>query len=126
MAGMKRALEDRFDPRADWGTCWPTSWLCLACSALRASATGRRAATGTRVRVSADRHIVITGRRPGWASRPPRSWRRASGADARGSRCGKAKRVAQDLRRRFGNRRMHVELAELSLLEDVRALARAC
>jgi NAD(P)-dependent dehydrogenase (short-subunit alcohol dehydrogenase family) len=35
----------------------------------------------------------------------------------------KAQRVAQELARRFGNERIGVEIAELSLLQDVRALA---
>jgi NAD(P)-dependent dehydrogenase (short-subunit alcohol dehydrogenase family) len=71
-----------------------------------------------------DRHILITGATSGLGLATAGALA-ARGAEltlvARDAR--KAKRVAQSLERRFGNRRIHVEIADLSLLEDVRALA---
>ena len=71
-----------------------------------------------------DRHIVITGATSGLGLAT------AEALAARGAEltlvardASKAKRVAQDLERRFGNKRIHVEIAELSMLEEVRALA---
>jgi uncharacterized protein YndB with AHSA1/START domain len=126
MAGMKRALEDRFDPpRSDWGTVLADKLVVPGM--LGFTRFGHRLARNHWNPVSAylrDRHIVITGATSGLGLAT------AQVLAARGAEltlvardAGKAKRVAQDLRRRFGNRRIHVELAELSLLEEVRALA---
>jgi NAD(P)-dependent dehydrogenase (short-subunit alcohol dehydrogenase family) len=70
-----------------------------------------------------DRHILVTGATSGLGLAT------AEALAARGAEltlvardASKAKRVAQDLERRFGNKRIHVEIAELSMLEEVRAL----
>jgi NAD(P)-dependent dehydrogenase (short-subunit alcohol dehydrogenase family) len=70
-----------------------------------------------------DRHILITGATSGLGLAT------AEALAARGAEltlvardASKARSVAQDLERRFGNKRIHVEIAELSMLEEVRAL----
>jgi len=126
MAGMKRALEDRFDPpRATVGTVLADKlvvpgMLCFTRFGYR-SARGHWNAVSAYLR---DRHIVITGATSGLGLAT------AEVLAARGAEltlvardASKAKRVAQDLTRRFGNKRIHVEIAELSMLEEVRALA---
>lgn len=126
MAGMKRALEDRFDPpRADRGTALADKLVVPGM--LGFTRFGYRSARSRWNPVSAylqDRHMVITGATSGLGLAT------AEVLAARGAEltlvardAGKARHVAQDLRRRFGNRRIHVELAELSLLEEVRDLA---
>jgi len=126
MAGMKRALEDRFDPpRAAWGTVLGDK--LIAPGMLSFTRFGYKSARGHWNPVSAylrDRHIVITGATSGLGLAT------AAALAARGAEltlvardASKAKRVAQDLGRRFGNRRIHVEVAELSIIEEVRALA---
>jgi len=126
MAGMKRALEDRFDPpRAAWGALLADKLVVPGM--LGFTRFGYRSARRHWNPVSAylrDRHIVITGATSGLGLAT------AEALAARGAEltlvardAGKAKRVARDLGRRFGNERIHVEIAELSLLEDVRALA---
>lgn len=126
MAGMKRALEDRFDPpRAPLGTVLADKLIVPGLIGF--TRIGHWSARGHRNPVSAylrDRHIVITGATSGLGLAT------AQALAARGAEltlvardASKARRVAQDLRRRFGNRRIHVELAELSLLEEVTALA---
>ena len=126
MAGMKRALEDRFDPpRAAWGTV--VADKLVVPGLLSFTRYGYRSARRHWNPVSAylhDRHIVITGATSGLGLAT------AETLAARGAQltlvardADKARRVAQDLRRRFGNTRIHVEIADLSLLKDVRALA---
>ena len=126
MAGMKRALEDRFDPpRAAIGTV--LSDKLVLPGLLHFTRFGYRAARRHWNPVSAylrDRHVLITGATSGLGLAT------AEVLAGRGAEltlvardAGKAKRVAADLRRRFGNGRIHVEVAELSLLEDVKALA---
>ena len=126
MAGMKRALEDHFDPpRAAWGTVLADKLVVPGL--LGFTRLGYRSARSHWNPVSAylrDRHVVITGATSGLGLAT------AEALAARGAEltlvardASKAKRVAQDLERRFGNQRIHVELAELSVLEDVRALA---
>ena len=126
MAGMKRALEDRFDPpRAAIGTV--LSDRLVLPGLLHFTRFGYRAARRHWNPVSAylrDRHVLITGATSGLGLAT------AEVLAGRGAEltlvardAGKAKRVAADLRRRFGNDRIHVEVAELSLLEDVKALA---
>jgi NAD(P)-dependent dehydrogenase (short-subunit alcohol dehydrogenase family) len=125
MAGMQRALEDRFEPpRADWSTL-AADRLVLP-GLLAFTRFGYRAARRHWNPVSAylrDRHVVITGATSGLGLAT------AATLAARGAELtlvardrAKAKRVAQDLRRRSGNARIHVEIADLSLLADVRAL----
>jgi dehydrogenase/reductase SDR family member 12 len=126
MAGMKRALEDRFDPpRATWNAA--LSDKLVVPGLLGFTRIGYGLARRHWNPVSAylrDRHIVITGATSGLGLAAAETLA-ARGAEltlvARDAR--KARRVAQDLERRFGNERVHVEIAELSMLEDVRALA---
>jgi NAD(P)-dependent dehydrogenase (short-subunit alcohol dehydrogenase family) len=126
MAGLQRALEDRFDPpRAGWGTVLADTLVVPGM--LGFTRFGYRSARSHWNPVSAylgDRHIVITGATSGLGLAT------AEVLASRGAEltlvardAAKAKRVARDLQRRFGNERIHVELAELSLLADVRALA---
>jgi NAD(P)-dependent dehydrogenase (short-subunit alcohol dehydrogenase family)/uncharacterized protein YndB with AHSA1/START domain len=125
MAGMKRALEDRFDPpRASWGSVLADK--LVAPGMLCFTRFGYRSARRHWNPVSAylrDRHIVITGATSGLGLAT------AEVLAARGAKltlvardATKAKHVAQDLARRFGNERIHVEIAELSVLGEVRAL----
>jgi NAD(P)-dependent dehydrogenase (short-subunit alcohol dehydrogenase family) len=126
MAGMKRALEDRFEvPRASLGT--KVADKLVAPGLLGFTRFGYRAARRHWNPVSAylgDRHVVITGATSGLGLATAEALA-ARGAEltlvARDAR--KAKRVAQDLGRRCGNERIHVEIAELSLIGDVEALA---
>ena len=126
MAGMQRALEDRFDPpRAALGTV--LSDTLVLPGLLRFTRFGYRAARRHWNPVSAylhDRHVLVTGATSGLGLAA------AATLAGRGAEltlvardAGKAKRVAADLRRRSGNNRIHVEIAELSLLKDVEALA---
>jgi NAD(P)-dependent dehydrogenase (short-subunit alcohol dehydrogenase family)/uncharacterized protein YndB with AHSA1/START domain len=126
MAGMKRALEDRFDPpRASLRTVLADKLVVPGL--LGFTRFGYRTARRHWNPVSAylhDRHIVITGATSGLGLAT------AETLAARGAEltlvvrdAGKAKRVAQDLERRFGNERIHVEIAELSLIRDVEAVA---
>jgi len=125
MAGMKSALEDRFDPpRAAWSTMLADKLVVPGM--LGFTRLGYRSARRHWNPVSAylhDRHILITGATSGLGLAT------AEALAARGAEltlvardASKAKRVAHDLERRFGNKRIHVEIAELSMLEEVRAL----
>jgi len=125
MTGMRRALEDRFDPpRADWSTT--LSDRLVLPGMLCFTRFGYRAARRHWNPVSAylrDRHVVITGATSGLGLAT------AETLAARGAQLtlvardrAKATRVVQDLKRRFGNTRIHVEVADLSLLADVRTL----
>ena len=126
VAGMRRALEDRYEPpRASWGTVL-SDQLVLP-GLLRFTRLGYRAARRHWRPVSAylrDRHVLITGATSGLGLAT------AATLAGRGAEltlvardAGKAKRVVQGLKRRYGNTRIHVETADLSLLADVRALA---
>ncbi len=126
MAGMKRALEDRFDPpRPTCGTVLADKLVVPGMAGF--TRFGYRSARRHWNPVSAylhDRHILITGATSGLGLAT------AEALAARGAEltlvardASKARRVAQDLERRFGNKRIHVEIAELSMLEEVRALA---
>jgi NAD(P)-dependent dehydrogenase (short-subunit alcohol dehydrogenase family)/carbon monoxide dehydrogenase subunit G len=126
MAGMKRALEDRFDPPgATWGSVLADK--LVAPGLLCFTRFGYRSARSHWNPVSAylrERHIVITGATSGLGLATAEALA-ARGAEltlvARDAR--KAKGVARNLERRFGAKRIHVEIADLSLLGDVRALA---
>jgi len=125
MAGMRRALEDRFEP--------PTAdaWTALADRLVVPGMVGftrfgYRAARKHWNPVSAylrDRHVVITGATSGLglATATTLAVRGAELTLVARDRA-KANGVAQDLKRRCGNPGVHVEIADLSLLEDVRAL----
>jgi dehydrogenase/reductase SDR family member 12 len=125
MAGMKSALEDRFDPpRATPRTVLADKLVVPGL--LGFTRFGYRWARRHWNPVSAylrDRHILVTGATSGLGLAAAEALA-ARGAEltlvARDS--SKAKRVAKDLERRFGNERIHVEIADLGLLEDVRAL----
>jgi NAD(P)-dependent dehydrogenase (short-subunit alcohol dehydrogenase family) len=126
VAGMKRALEDRFDPpRADWSTVLADKLVVPGL--LGFTRFGYRSARRHWQPVSAylrDRHIVITGATSGLGLATAEALaERGAELTLVARDAGKARRVAQDLKRRFGNKRIHVELADLSLLQDVRALA---
>ena len=125
MAGMRRALEDQFEPpRADWSTT--VSDRLVLPGMLGFTRFGYRAARRHWNPVSAylrDRHVVITGATSGLGLAA------AETLAARGAELTlvardrvKARSVARDLKRRYGNPRIHVEIADLSLLGDVRAL----
>lgn len=126
MDGMRRALEDRFDP--------PRATLRDRCSdrlvlpgVLRFTRLGYRSARRHWNPVSAylrDRHVLLTGATSGLGLAT------AGILASRGARltlvardAGKGERVARELRRRSGNDRIRVEVAELSLLRDVETLA---
>ena len=126
MAGMKRALEDLFDPpRATWGTALVDKLVVPGM--LSFTRFGYRSARRHWNPVSAylrNRHVVITGATSGLGLAT------AQALAARGAEltlvardASKARLVAQNLARRFGNKQIHVEIAELSMLEEVRALA---
>ena len=125
MAGMQRALEDRFEPpRAAWSTAVADRLVLPGMLAF--TRFGYRAARRHWNPVSAylrDRHVLITGATSGLGLAA------AEVLAARGTELtlvardrAKARGVARELKRRFGNPRIHVEVADLSLLADVRAL----
>jgi NAD(P)-dependent dehydrogenase (short-subunit alcohol dehydrogenase family) len=126
MAGMKRALQDRFDPLpATLGTTLADKLVVPGM--LNFTRFGYRSARRHWNPVSAylrERHIVITGATSGLGLAT------AEALAARGANltlvardASKAKRVVKDLERRFGNQQVRVEIAELSLIAEVRALA---
>jgi NAD(P)-dependent dehydrogenase (short-subunit alcohol dehydrogenase family) len=123
---MRQALEDRFSPPTQ-STSSAIGDKLLLPGIFRFTRFGYRGARKKWNPVSAymgDKHIVITGATSGLglataevlASRGTELTLVARDAQ-------KAGQVAEDLKRRFGNPRIHVEIAELSLLADVDALA---
>ena len=125
MAGMQRALEDRFEtPRAAWSTAVADRLVLPGMLAF--TRFGYRAARRSWNPVSAylrDRHVLVTGATSGLGLAT------AEALAARGAELtlvardrAKARDVVRDLKRRFGNPRIHVEIADLGLLADVRAL----
>ncbi len=125
MGGMRRALEDRFEPpAADALTALADRLVVpgLVCF----TRLGFRAARKHWNPVSAyqrDRHVVITGATSGLGLATAATLA-ARGAELTlvGRDRAKTNGVARDLKRRFGNSSVHVEIADLSRLEDVRAL----
>ncbi|MCM2312660.1 MAG: SDR family NAD(P)-dependent oxidoreductase [Steroidobacteraceae bacterium] len=126
MAGMRRALEDRYDPpRAAWQD--ELADRLLLPGMLRFTRLGYRGSRRHWNPVSAylrDRHILITGATSGLGLAT------AGILAGRGARltlvardAGKGESVAEELRRRYGNDQIRVEIADLSLLRDVEALA---
>ncbi len=126
MAGMRRALEDQFSPPTQ-STSSAIGDKLLLPGIFRFTRFGYRGARKQWNPVSAymgNKHMVITGATSGLglataevlASRGTELTLVARDAK-------KAGQVAEDLKRRFGNPRIHVEIAELSLLADVDALA---
>jgi dehydrogenase/reductase SDR family protein 12 len=125
MAGMRRALEDRFEPPS------ADAWTALADrlvvpGMVGFTRVGYHVARRHWNPVSAylrDRHVVISGATSGLglATATTLAGRGAELTLVARDRA-KANSVARDLKRRYGNPRVHVEIADLSLLEDVRAL----
>jgi dehydrogenase/reductase SDR family member 12 len=126
MAGMREALEDRFSPPTQ-STSSAIGDKLLLPGIFRFTRFGYSGARKKWNPVSAymgDKHVLITGATSGLglataevlASRGTELTLVARDAK-------KAGQVAEDLKRRFGNPRIHVEIAELSLLADVDALA---
>jgi len=127
VAGMQQALEDRFEVPEPRRMSVLADQLLLP-GLLRFTRFGYRGARKHWNPISAylgDRHMVITGATSGLGLATAEVLA-ARGAEltlvARDGK--KAGQVAADLMRRFGNPRIHVEIAELSLLADVDALAR--
>jgi hypothetical protein len=116
MAGLRRALEDRFEPPA------ADAWTALADrlvvpGMLCFTRFGYRAARRHWNPVSAylgDRHVVITGATSGLGLAAATTLA-ARGAELTlvGRDRTKAKGVARDLKQRFGNSRVRVEIADL-------------
>jgi NAD(P)-dependent dehydrogenase (short-subunit alcohol dehydrogenase family) len=126
MAGMQAALEDRFAVPQQRSLSRLADKLIVP-GVLRFTRFGYRGARKKWNPVSAylaDRHVVITGATSGLGLATAEVLA-ARGAEltlvARDAK--KAGQVAEDLKRRFGNPRIQVEIAELSLLADVDALA---
>ena len=125
MAGMKRALEDQFDvPAGSVGTAVADKLILPG--VLRFTRLGYRGARKHWNPTSAymgDRHVVITGATSGLGLATAEVLA-SRGAEltlvARDST--KAISVADELKRRFGNPRIHVEIADLCVLAEVDAL----
>jgi dehydrogenase/reductase SDR family protein 12 len=125
MAGMKGALEDRFDPpRAAWSTVLADKLVVPGMAGF--TRFGYRSARRHWNPVSAylhDRHILITGATSGLGLATAETLAgRGAELTLVARDASKAKRIARDLERRFGNKRIHVEIAELSMLKEAKAL----
>lgn len=126
LAGMKRALEDQFEPPSASTSSVIGDKLIIP-GIWRFTRFGYSGARKYWNPVSAymgKRHVVITGATSGLGLAT------AEVLASRGAELTlvardayKAKTVANGLTQRFGNLRIHVELADLSLMADVNALA---
>ncbi len=126
MAGMHAALQDQFAP-PEQGRLSVIGDKLLVPGILRFTRFGYRGARKQWNPVSAymgDKHVLITGATSGLGLATAEVLA-SRGAEltlvARDAK--KAAQVAEELERRFGNPRIHVEIAELSLLAEVDALA---
>ena len=125
MAGMKAALEDNFPvPQASKGSILADKWVLPGL--YRFTRFGYRGSRKQWNPVSAylrERHILITGATSGLGLATAEVLA-ARGAEltlvARDAR--KAEGVVRDLKRRYGNARVHVEIADLSLMADIKSL----
>lgn len=125
MAGMKCALEDNFPvPQASKGSILADKWVLPGVYGFtRFGYQGARKRWNPVSAYLRDRHIMITGATSGLGLATAHALA-ARGAEltlvARDAR--KAESVVRDLKRRYGNARVHVELADLSRMADIEAL----
>ncbi|MFM7273154.1 MAG: SDR family NAD(P)-dependent oxidoreductase, partial [Gammaproteobacteria bacterium] len=126
MAGMRRALEDRFAPPPESAALALADRLLLP-GMLRFTRLGYRSARRRWKPVSAflgGRHVLVTGASSGIGLAAARTLA-LMGAELTlvGRDAAKTNEVAAQIRKVTGNPRVRVELADLSLMDEVNALA---